>query len=257
MYLRRSEAHFIPAMRRCALEYLWNMLPTNLNYHQRVPSLVEDCYSKNPSLVYKPCILYSLAVISAEYQLVAVLPLLYYYIAQWPIDWITHGVPAASMESPYPGAPDDCLYRLPRKHAVTVLAGREKLIRMRVTKVFNFMNDFTISGTTLDVPTLGCDGAERQESGGTCFEWLMRVWFDMNAKDSIAHPSALDIMNMGQWMELQKYCCKACGMEVVRHMLGGQDDVWQGIPSAFGYYSWDLVIQQQRDVEKCFEADIC
>ena len=243
-------------MRRCALEYLWHMLPTSLNYHQRVPSLVDDCYSEHPILVYKPYILYSLALISAEYQLVAVLPLLYYYIAQWPVDWITHGVPADSMESPNPGPTDNFRYQLPRIHAVTVLAGREKLIRMRENKVFNFIEGFTLSGMTLDFPTLGCDGAKRQETGGTCFEWLMRVWFFMNCQGSIARPSALDIMNMGQWMELQKYCCEACGTRVMEHMLRGRDDVWKDIPSAFGYDSWDLVIQEQRNVEKCFEADI-
>ena len=128
---------------------------------------------------------------------------------------------------------------------------------MRESQVFSFMEKFTISGTTLDLPTLGCDGSERQETGVTCFEWLMRVWFFMNSKGSIAHPSALDIMNMEQWMELQKYCCKACARVTMEHMLGGRDNVWKDIPSAFGYHSWDLVIQQQRIVEKCFEADIC
>ena len=244
-------------MRRCALEYLWNMLPTSLNYHQRVPSLVEGCYSEHSSLVYKPYVLFSLAVFSKEFQLVAMLPLLYYYIAQWPADWITHGVPAASMEFDYTGASDRSRYQLPLTHAVTVLAGREKLIRMRERKVFNFMEGFTSSGMTLDLPTLGCDGGKRKETGETCFEWLMRIWFFMSRHGSISRPSALDIMNMGQWKELQQYCCEACGRRVMEHMLAGRDEVWKEIPITFGYLNWDSVVERQRIVEKCFEADIC
>ena len=233
------------------------MFPTSLNYHQRVPSLVEGCYSNHPTLVYKPWALFTLAVLSAEFQLIAILPLLYYYIAQWPLEWITQGVPATSMEFDYASSSDSSRYQLPQHHAVTVLAGREKLIRMRESKVFNFMEGFTSNGAILDIPTLGCNGTKRQETGETCFEWLMRVWFFMYRLGSISRPSALDIMNMGQWMELQRYCCEACGRRVMEHMLGGRDDVWKSIPSAFGYHDWDHVVERQRTVEKCFEADIC
>jgi hypothetical protein len=117
---------------------------------------------------------------------------------------------------------------------------------MRETKVFNFMEGFTSSGTTLDIPTQGCDGAKRKETGETCFEWLMRVWFFMSRFGFIARPSALDIMNMGQWAELQKNCCEACAMRVMEHMLDGRDDVWKAIPSAFGWYAWDFVVEQQK-----------
>jgi len=242
-------------MRRCALEYLWNILPTSLNYHQRVSCFVDGCYSKNTILVYKPYILYSLALIATEYQLIAILPLLYYYIAQWPIDWITDGVPPSAMETSCRGAPDNSRYLLPQTHTLKILAGREKLIRMRESKVFNFMEDFTISGTTLDFPTLGCDG-EKKEAGVTCFEWLMRVWFIMNRDGFISRPSALDIMNMKQWMELQDYCCGACGRRVMKYMLKGRDCVWEDIPRTFGHGSWDTVIGEQREVEGRFGAVI-
>ena len=244
-------------MRRCALEYLWNMFPTSLNYHQRVPTLVEDCYSETPLLVYKPHVLLTLAVLSTQYQLIAIRPLLYYYIAQWPMDWIAQGVPAAYMGYDHTSSPDDFRFPLPPEHAIAVLAGREKLIRLRESRVFNFMEDFTSSGMTLDLPTQGCDGEKRQETGDTCFEWLMRVWFFMSRFGFISRPSALDVMNMGQWTELRKHCCDACGERVIEHMLDGRDDVWKGIPGAFGYYTWDHVVERQRTVEKGFEADIC
>ena len=251
--------HFIPAMRRCALEYLWNMLPTSLNYHQRVPTLVEGCYSRNPALSYKPHVLLTLLALSTEYQLVALLPLLYYYIAQWPVGWITEGVPAASMEYEYndSSSPGDSRFQLPQKQAIIVLAGRDKLIQMRGTKVFNFMEGFTSSGVTLDTPTPGCDGAKRQETGETCFEWLMRVWFFMNRLGFIARPTALDIMNMGQWTELRRNCCEACAERVIGHMLSGRDEVWKAIPGAFGCHTWDFVVEQQKTVEEGFEAEIC
>ncbi|KAF9648420.1 hypothetical protein BDM02DRAFT_3115457 [Thelephora ganbajun] len=255
-YLERSDECFSPPMRRCALEYLWNMLPTSLNYHQRVPTLVGDCYSENPLLFYKPYVLLTLIFLSAQHQLVAILPLLYYYIAQWPVDWITDGVPAAYMEWNNP-SPDDSRFPLPRKHIIIVLAGRERLIHMRETKVFNFMDDFTSNGTTLDIPTQGCDGAKRQETGETCFEWLMRVWFFMSRFRFIARPSALEIMNMGQWAELKGNCCEACANRVMVHMLEGRDDVWKALPSAFGYHNWDFVVERQKCVEKDFEAEIC
>lgn len=155
-----------------------------------------------------------------------------------------------------PGSPHD-LFPLSPKHKIIVLAGRERLIQLRETNVFNFMEDFTTSGTALDFPTLGCDGAKRKETGETCFEWLMRVWFFMNRSRHIARPSALEIMNMGQWMELQKNCCESCGWRVMGHMLNGRDIVWKGIPSVFGCYTWDIVVEQQKDVEKDFEAEIC
>jgi len=255
-YLDRSEAHFIPAMRRCALEYLWNMLPTSLNYHQRVPTLVEDCHSENPILFYKPHVLLTLVFLSAKHQIFAILPLLYYYIAQWPIDWITDGVPAACMGYENTSSSDDYRFPLPQNLAIIVLAGREKLVQMRETKVFNFMDGFTSNGMTLDVPTDGCDGAKRKETGETCFEWLMRVWFFMSRFGFIARPSALEVMNMGQWTELQKNCCEACAMRVIEHMLDGRDDVWKAIPGAFGFYAWDRVVERQKTVEKEFEAEI-
>ena len=247
--------YFVPAMRRCALEYLWNMLPTSLNYHQRVPALVEDCYSENPILFYKPHVLRTLLLLSTKHQLVVILPLLYYYIAQWPVDWISDGIPAASMGYNNP-SPGDERFLLPRNHAVIVLAGREKLIRMRETKVFNFMEDFTSSGVTLDIPTQGCDGAKRQETGETCFQWLARVWYFMNRFGFIARPSALEIMNMGQWTELQKNCCEACAQRVMEHMLDGRDDVWTAIPRIFGCHTWGLVVEQQKTIEESFGADI-
>ena len=127
---------------------------------------------------------------------------------------------------------------------------------MRETRVFNFMEGFTSSGVKLDRPTPGCDTAKREETGETCFEWLMRVWFSMSCSGFIARPSALEIMNMGQWAELQKNCCEACAKRVMEHMLGGRDDVWEAIPGAFGYHSWDTVIKEQRAVEEGFEAEI-
>lgn len=242
-------------MRRCALEYLWNMLPTSLNYHQRVPTLVEDCYSGSPDLLYKPHVLHTLILLATQHQLVTILPLLYYYIAQWPMEWIVHGVPARFMGYNH-SSPHD-RFPLPQVHMTIVLEGREKLIRMRQKKVFNFMEDFTMSGTTLDFPTQGCDGAKREETGETCFGWLMRVWFFMVRLGTIGRPAALVTLNVGQWRELQKNCCHACGSRVMRHMLEGQDDVWKDIPGVFGYHTWDFVVEQQREVEKNFEADIC
>ena len=243
-------------MRRCALEYLWNMFPTSLNYRQRVPTLVDDCYSEHPILFYKPHVLLTLLFLSKEYQLVAILPLLYYYIAQWPLDWITKGVPADCMEYGHTTVSGDHRFPLPRKHAIIVLAGREKLIRMRETKVFSFMEGFTSNGVTLDTPTQGCDGAKRSETGETCFEWLMRVWFFMSRFGFFARPSALEVMNMGQWKELQKNCCEECGLRVMEHMLDGRDDVWKAIPDAFGYHTWDFVVGQQKTIEQDFEAVI-
>ena len=255
-YLERSEMHFIPAMRRCALEYLWNLLPTSLNYHQRVPTLVKDCYSENPILLYKPHVLLTLLSLSTDYRLVAILPLLYYYIAQWPVDWIIDGVPAACMGFDNSSPLDYKRFSLPPKHVIIVLGGREKLIRMRETEVFNFMEGFTSSGMTLDLPTLGCDGAKRKETAETCFEWLMRVWFFMNRLGFITRPSALDIMNVGQWAELQKNCCEACAERVMEHMLNGRDAVWKAIPGVFGHYSWGDVVDRQKAMEKAFEAEI-
>ena len=257
VYLERSEIHFVPTMRRCVLEYLWNMLPTSLNYHQRVPTLVEDCYSENPTLFYKPHVLLTLLSLSTKHQLVAILPLLYYYIAQWPVDWIRDGVPTPRMEYDYSDPLDNGRCLLPQNHAIIVLAGRERLTRMRETKVFNFMEDFTSSGMALDMPTQGCDGAKRKGTGETCFEWLMRVWHFMNRFGFIARPSALEVMNMGQWMELRKHCCEACAERVMEHMLDGRDDVWKAIPHMFGWCTWDLVVERQKTIEKNFEAEIC
>ena len=231
------------------------MFPTDLNYHQRVPTLVEDCYSADPPHIYKPYVLLTLAVLSTKYQLVAILPLLYYYIAQWPIDWIIHGVPASCVGYDH-GYPDSFLFELPPEHAQAVLVGREKLIQMRRIQVFNFMEDFTLNGVTLDFPTPGCDGEKWQETGETCFEWLMRIWFFMYRLGSIARPSALDVMNMGQWMELRRNCCQACGERVIKHMLEGRDDVWEKIPGAFGYKTWDFVVGEQKNVEKHIAAAI-
>jgi hypothetical protein len=243
-------------MRRCALEYLWNMLPTNLNYHQRVPCLVEDCYSDNPSLVYKPYVLFALALLAEEHKLVAILPLLHYYIAQWPMDWIIQGVPGDCMGYGIP-APPHLRFPIPSSLATVVFAGREVLIRMREQHVFNFMEEFTSSGTVLDLPTQGCDGAKRQETGETCFEWVTRVWFFMTRIGFTARPSALEIMNMGQWAEFQRNCCEACGTRVMEHMLDGRDHVWENIPRVFGHQTWDLVVKQQKIVESDFEAEIC
>ncbi|KAF9783835.1 hypothetical protein BJ322DRAFT_881742 [Thelephora terrestris] len=255
-YLERSDEGFVPAMRRCALEYLWNMLPTSLNYHQRIPSLVEDCYSENSTLVYKPHVLISLIELSEQHKLIAILPLLYYYIAQWPLDWITDGVPATSMEFEYRSC-EGYRFSLPQKEVVTILAGREKLIRMRETHVFNFIQDFTSSGTALDVPIDGCNGEKRKETGETCFQWLMRVWYYMNSYGFITRPTALDIMNMGQWAELKKYCCEVCAKKVMEHMLTGRDEVWNTLPRLFGFYNWDDVVKKQKKVEEEFEAVIC
>lgn len=240
-------------MRRCALEYLWNMLPTSLNYHQRVPTFVQGCYSGDPILFYKPHVVLSLVALAKQHRLMVILPLLCYYIAQWPVDWITDGVPAASMGFDLP--PNDSPSRLPRSLVIIILAGREKLIRMRETKVFNFMEAFTLSGTTVDVPIEGCDGKERPETGETCFHWLMRVWFYMGCLGLIACPAALDIMNMGQWTELKKYCCEACAKMVIEHMLTGRDAVWDALPSVFGYCDWAYVIEQQKNTEERFETE--
>lgn len=239
------------------MEYLWNMLPTNLNYHQRVPALIEGCYSEHPDLIYKPHVLLTLARLSTKYQLIAILPLLYYYIAQWPIDWIAYGVPADCMGFDDTSCPDGPREPLPQEHAAIVIVGRERLIQMRGNTVFNFMEDFTECGTMVDFPTPGCDGAKRKETGETCYEWLVRVWFSMHRLGFIARPSALEIMNMGQWTELQSNCCELCGGRVIRHMLDGRDSVWKAIPNTFGYSTWDLVVERQREVEKNFEADIC
>lgn len=232
------------------------MLPTNLNYHQRVPTLVEDCYSEHSTLFYKPHVLLTLISLSTRYRLVAILPLLYYYIAQWPLDWITEGVPTCRMECGDPHLYGHERYSLPQEHALIVLGGREKLSQMRETKVFNFMEGFTSSGVTLDVPTQGCDERKRKETGETCFEWLMRVWFLMSRIGFITRPSALDIMNMGQWKELQKNCCEVCAQRVMEHMLDGRDDVWEEIPGIFGYDTWDHLVEQQKDIEQDFEAEI-
>jgi hypothetical protein len=241
-------------MRRCALDYLWNMLPTSLNYHQRVPTLVEDCYSEDPILLYKPHVLLNLVALAKRHQLIAILPLLCYYIAQWPVDWITDGVPATCMGFDHPSG--NSRFPLPRNLVITILAGREELIRMRETKVFNFMEAFTSGGTAPDIPVEGCDGGKRQETGETCFQWLMRVWFLMVRLRFIARPAALEIMNMGQWAELKKYCCEACAKRAVGHMLTGRDVVWDALPSVFGYHDWTYVVEQQKRVEEDFEAVI-
>jgi hypothetical protein len=243
-------------MRRCALEYLWNMLPTSLNYHHRVPTLVEDCYSENPILFYKPHVLLALFPLAAEHQLVAILPLLYYYVAQWPVDWIRDGVPTSCLGYDNSIPLGDKRFLLPREYAVIVLVGREKLIQMRETKVFNFMEGFTSSGMTPDIPIQGCDGAKRQETGETCFEWLMRVWYYMSRSGFIARPCALEIMNMGQWTELQKNCCKVCALKVMEHMLDGRDEVWKAIPGIFGHHTWDSVVKRQKNIEESFAAEI-
>jgi hypothetical protein len=251
-YIEWSGEYFVPAMRRCALEYLWTMFPTNLNYHQRVPTLVEDCYSENPILFYEPHVLISLVTLAKQYNLIAILPLLCYYIAQWPVDWIAHRVPKKSL-----GLVSSCLdfdFRLPKSLATTILAGREKLIRMRETQVFNFIEAFTSNGTTPDFPIQGCDGEKRAETGETCFQWLMRVWFCMRRHGFIARPDALDIMNMGQWTELKKHCCQSCAKMVITHMLTGRDGIWDSLPSVFGYGDWTHVVEQQKKVEKEFEA---
>jgi len=156
---------------------------------------------------------------------------------------------------PSPHDPEQ--YPLPLKHAIIVLGGRDKLIRMRETRVFNFVESFTSSGIVLDVPTEGCDRRKRKETWETCFEWLMRVWFFMSRCGFTARPSALDIMSMGQWKELRKNCCEACAQRVMEHMLDGRDYVWKAIPGIFGGETWDLVVEQQKEIEKDFEAEIC
>ena len=230
------------------------MLPTNLNYHQRIPTLVEDCYSEHSDLFYKPHLLLNLAALAKRHQLITILPLLYYYIAQWPIEWITDGVPVTAMEFNSP--PNDPGVRLPQSLVVTILAGREKLIRLRETKVFNFMESFTLNGTSIDFPIGGCDGEKRQKTGETCFQWLMRAWFFMGRSGFIARPAALDIMNMGQWAELKRHCCEPCAKRVMEHMLTGRDDIWDALPSVFGYHDWTYVLEQQQKVEEEFEAVI-
>lgn len=241
-------------MRRCALEYLWNMLPTNLNYHQRIPTLVGDCYSEDPILFYKPHVLLRLVALAKRHQLIVILPLLYYYIAQWPVDWITDGVPATSLGFDLPS--NDPSFRLPRSLVVTILVGREKLIRMRESRVFNFIEAFTTSGTAVDDQVEGCDGGKRQETGETCFQWLMRVWFYMGRLGVIARPAALDIMNMGEWAELKKHCCEACAKRVIEHMLTGRDDVWHDLPGVFGHRDWTHVVEEQKKAEAEFEAAV-
>ena len=253
-YLKRAHEDFVPAMRRCALEYLWNMLPTSLNYHQRVPTLIEDCYSEDPILFYKPHVLLRLVKLARDYKLIAMLPLLYYYIAQWPVGWITDGVPAASMGCDLPF--DDPASPLPTDLAFTILAGREELRRMRESRVFNFMEAFTLSGTAVDIPVEGCDREKREETGETCFQWLMRVWFYMRRFGFIACPNALDIMNMGQWAELKKHCCEGCAKRAIEHMLIGRDGVWDALPSLFRLRDWTDVLERQKKEEASFEGPI-
>ena len=255
-YLVRSDECCHPPMRRCAMEYLWNMLPTSLNYHQRVPTLVEDCYARNPIYLYQPHVLRSLALLSVRYNIIAILPLLYYYIAQWPLDWITDGVPAKSMRPDDPSpSPDGSRFPLPDFQVITILAGRAKLIQMRETKVFNFTDDFTSNGTEIQMPIKGCDGEKRKESGGTCFQWLMQLWFYMVRIGHIASPAALEVMNMGQWEVLKKNCCEACSRKVMEHMLAGRDEVWDALPGIFGLRSWEGVLERQKEVEAEFEKE--
>ena len=245
----------MPAMRRCALEYLWNMFPTNLNYHQRVPCFVADCYfDDDPSLLYKPHVLLALVELAEQHKLIVIQPLLYYYIAQWPLDWLIHGVPISDLGLGLPS--DHPPFRLPQDLAITILAAREDLIRMRQTNVFNFMRPFTTNGTSNDIPIKGCDGKKSKRTGETCFQWLMRVWFSMSEQGFISGPAALEIMTTGQWTELKKFCCEACAKAVMEHMLNGRDEVWDALPSLFEYQDWKDVVEQQKKVEADFEADI-
>ena len=231
---------------------MWSMLPTSLNYYLHYPTPVEGCYSEDHTRSYKPHVLLNLVSLAQRYQLVAILPLLHYCIAQWPVDWITYGVPPSFMGFD-PPFNNSCL-RLPPDLVYTIIAGREKLIRMRETWVFNFMEAFTSNGTAVDIPIEGCDGERRQ--GETCFKWLMQVWFHMGRFGFIARPAALDIMNMNQWAYFKENCCKACARRAISHMLIGRDDVWDALPSVFGYHDWTDVIERQRKVEEAFETVI-
>lgn len=121
---------------------------------------------------------------------------------------------------------------------------------MREAKVFNFMEAFTTSGTAIDLPIEGCHGKERKETGGTCFQWLKQVLFHMGCSGFIARPATLDIMNMGQWAEFEKHCCKTCAIKAISHMLADRDRVWDALPSVFGYHDWAYIVGQQKKVEE-------
>ena len=241
-------------MRRCALEYLWGMLPTNLNYHQRVPSLIEDCYSEDPTLLYKPHILLRLVKLAEQHKLIAILPLLYYYIAQWPLDWITDGVPAASMESDLPSR--DSRIPFPSDLAIIILAGREKLMRIRGLRSSISWKLLPLPGRQPTFPSTDAIGRRDKDTEETCFQRLMQVWFYMDRVGFIARPAALDVMNMGQWAELKMYCCEACAKRTAEHMLAGRDYIWDAPPNVFRFRSWKDVVEQQKKVEEAFAAVI-
>jgi hypothetical protein len=188
-----------------------------------------------------------------EYDLSIVLPLLYYYIAQWPLDWITDGLPGSYLHN-IPTEEKGRLYKLPAKHAIKVLKGRSLLIEARRELVFNYIGEFS-SSTKIEKPTPGCPQTER-DSGETCFGWLMRVHLYLTKEKHIDKPNALEIMNMAQWAAFRKHSCDACAKKVMRYMLKGRDRVWENLPSYFGCKSWEVCLGDQQALELDMSATI-
>jgi len=251
--LKRSKIHDNVAMRRCALEYLWNMFPTSLNYHHRIPCFVSDCYSDDPSLLYDPYLLYTVIQMADEHRLLFVLPLLYYYIAQWPLDWISEGLPGWEMPDILPGTRDR-RFKLPQEHAIRILKGRSLLIEARREIVFNYVSEFS-SGVKLEHPTPGCPQTVL-DNGETCFGWLVRVHTYLRKEKYIDKPNALEIMNTAQWKAFRKHLCDACAKRVMRHMLKGRDEVWESLPKWFGCKSWEEALGDQHENEAQLSAVI-
>jgi hypothetical protein len=201
--LKRSRVNDNPRMRRCALEYLWNMFPTSLHYHHRVPCFVEGAYFSDHTLVYHPGLLYQVLLMAEEHQLVAILPLLYYYIAQWPNDWIARGLPREYMIGLKPEQ-EKRYFKIPYRHQFRIVLGKISLTNTRHDLAFNFIDEFT-TGSKLEHPTVGCPWAE-EDGPETCFKWLLQVDDYLRKPKFLNKPNALEIMNTAQWEAFGSIC---------------------------------------------------
>lgn len=269
LLLERARMHDYEPLRRCAIEYLWNMFrklftnyishfhslvpATSLNYHHKVPCFVADCYAEDPALLYEPSLLYDAIQLSDEYKIVTILPMVYYYIAQWPIEWITEGLPSSEMID-VARYNQKKRYKMSATHVIRILRGRTLLTEARRDRVFSFLDQFT-TGTKLENPTAGCPLTE-DESGDTCFDWLMRVHMYLSRQKVFDRPNALEIMNAAQWVAFRKHLCNPCAQRVLKHILRGRDEVWMHVPGWFNCKSWEEVLEDQNLIEATLVADI-
>lgn len=204
-------------------------------------------------MLYAPSILFDAIYLADEYKLVTILPLVYYYIAQWPVEWITDGLPG--WEMPEAAESDqEKRFKLPVQHIIRILKGRNALIDARRDQIFNFLDQFT-TGTKLETPTLGCPMTEGQ-GGETCFDWLMRVHLYLRRQKFVDKPNALEVMNAAQWAAFRKHLCDPCAKRVLKHMLHGRDEVWVHVPGWFSCKPWEEILRDQKSIEAKLVAEI-